>query len=322
MQPDAPATASSASDTESRTYDAMVGGILVPRDEGVRWWEDKTQWPLPKDHSGDGSVRSNLESILTNDMGVALSVEYVPSLDGQWDDFLVATQFQRGEWEHDGPDIVDLPRQEDEMVATFKEETMRKILYDLGLRLNPGKFMSHYVYCPTPPQSPYDPYTRSLNYPPPGTSSSTLYARSYLAMVAGILVPCEEGVRWYNALGAFMLPENHTADASVRVQLDIILEDEMGVALGVEYESREGVEWNDFLVVTQYQKGEWVHYGPDPQTFDEPRPEDRMKETVKEEEMREILRKLGEFLSCFQDISAWHGFQRARAQSGGIPVSI
>ncbi|KAJ7628421.1 hypothetical protein FB45DRAFT_1028513 [Roridomyces roridus] len=124
----------------------MVAGILIPCEEGVRWYDAEGGEPLPKDHSADSSVRLELQGILTDDMGKALSVTSIPRINDSElrRDFLVVTQFQRGEWMHDGPDIFDVPRFEDRMKETSKEVDMRRILSELGLNLNGSNFECHY----------------------------------------------------------------------------------------------------------------------------------------------------------------------------------
>ncbi|KAF8143837.1 hypothetical protein K438DRAFT_2029439 [Mycena galopus ATCC 62051] len=129
---DAPPLDSSPSVTSRISYQ-MVGGIHIPNEEGVRWYECKYGRELPKDHRGDMRVRMELERVLTEEEGEPLGVEYAPRRDtGHWYDFLAATQLERGVWEHhnpDGFDEVSLPEQqmkgesarEDQMRATLRK---------------------------------------------------------------------------------------------------------------------------------------------------------------------------------------------------------
>ncbi|KAJ7911205.1 hypothetical protein B0H13DRAFT_1876066 [Mycena leptocephala] len=65
---DTPSLDSSPSITRRISYQ-MVGGIHIPNEEGVRWYERKYGRELPKDHRGDMSVRMELERILTEEEG-------------------------------------------------------------------------------------------------------------------------------------------------------------------------------------------------------------------------------------------------------------
>jgi hypothetical protein len=112
----------------------MVGGIHIPNEEGVRWFEETYGRELPKDHHADASVRMELERILTEVEGEPLGVEYAPRRDAPWYDFLAATQLERGIWEHDNPvgvDEVFLPEQQMKGESA-REEQMRGILRKLG----------------------------------------------------------------------------------------------------------------------------------------------------------------------------------------------
>jgi hypothetical protein len=112
----------------------MVGGIHIPNEEGVRWYERKYGRELPKDHRGDMSVRMELERILTEEEGEPLGVEYAPRRDAHWYDFLAATQLERGVWEHYNPDGIDevfLPEQQMKGESA-REDQMRETLRKLG----------------------------------------------------------------------------------------------------------------------------------------------------------------------------------------------
>ncbi|KAJ7362416.1 hypothetical protein DFH08DRAFT_1073593 [Mycena albidolilacea] len=102
-----------------RTHYQMVGGIHIPNEEGVRWFEQTYGRELPKDHREDASVRVELERILT--------------------------ELERGIWEHGNPDGIDevsLPRQQMKGDSA-REEQMRGILRKLGLQ--PGEFKRFYL---------------------------------------------------------------------------------------------------------------------------------------------------------------------------------
>ncbi|KAF8211883.1 hypothetical protein K438DRAFT_2010216 [Mycena galopus ATCC 62051] len=123
----------------------MVGGIHIPNEEGVRWFEKKYGKELSKDHRADASVRVELERILTEEEGEPLGVEYAPRRDAPWYDFLAATQLERGIWEHDNPvgiEEVCIPEQQMQGDSA-KEEHMREILRKLGLQ--PGEFKCFYL---------------------------------------------------------------------------------------------------------------------------------------------------------------------------------
>jgi hypothetical protein len=112
----------------------MAGGIHIPNEEGVRWFEQTYGRELPKDHREDASVRVELERILTEVEGELLGVEYAPRCDAPWYDFLAATQLERGIWEHGNPDGIDevsLPRHQMKGDSA-REEKMRGILRKLG----------------------------------------------------------------------------------------------------------------------------------------------------------------------------------------------
>ncbi|KAJ7767906.1 hypothetical protein DFH07DRAFT_769427 [Mycena maculata] len=118
-----------------RTSYQMVGGIVIPNEEGVRWFEQTYGRELPKDHCADASVRMELERILTEVEGEPLGVEYAPRRDAPWYDFLAAMQLARGMWEHGNPagvDEVSLPAQQMKGDSA-REEQMRGILCKLGL---------------------------------------------------------------------------------------------------------------------------------------------------------------------------------------------
>ncbi|KAJ7741277.1 hypothetical protein B0H16DRAFT_1464473 [Mycena metata] len=112
-------------------------------------------------------------------------------------------------------------------------------------------------------------------------------------MIGGILISNEDGVRWFEKTYGTELRKDHSADASVRVELERILTEEKGQPFGVEYAPRRGAPWYDFLATTQVEKGVWEHY--EPRGTDEVLlPEHQMKgDSAREEQMREILRKLG-----------------------------
>ncbi|KAJ7106778.1 hypothetical protein C8R44DRAFT_745232 [Mycena epipterygia] len=117
-----------------RTNYQMVGGILIPNEEGVRWFEEMYGRELRKDHSADASVRMELERILTEVEGEPLGVEYAPRRDAPWYDFLATTQLEKGIWAHDNPDGMDevfLPGQQMKGDSA-REEQMRGILCKLG----------------------------------------------------------------------------------------------------------------------------------------------------------------------------------------------
>ncbi|KAJ7860878.1 hypothetical protein B0H14DRAFT_3445850 [Mycena olivaceomarginata] len=122
----------------------MFGGIHIPNEEGVRWFEQTYDTELPKDHRADASVRVELERILTEVEGSPFGVEYAPRRDAPWYDFLAATQWERGIWEHgnaDGTNEVSLPGQQMKGDSA-REEQMRGILRKLGLQ--PGEFKCYY----------------------------------------------------------------------------------------------------------------------------------------------------------------------------------
>ncbi|KAJ7735868.1 hypothetical protein DFH07DRAFT_967058 [Mycena maculata] len=141
---DAPPLDSSPSVARRINYQ-MVGGIHIPNEEGVRWYERKYGRELPKDHRGDMSVRMELERILTEEEGEPLGVEYAPRCDAHWYDFLAATQLARGVWEHYNPDGIDevfLPEQQMKGESA-REDQMRETLCKLGLQ--PGEFKCYYL---------------------------------------------------------------------------------------------------------------------------------------------------------------------------------
>ncbi|KAJ6585204.1 hypothetical protein B0H19DRAFT_1250083 [Mycena capillaripes] len=110
-----------------RTHYQMVGSILIPNEEGVRWFEQTYGRKLRKDHRADASVRLELERILTEEEGQPLDVEYAPHRDAPWHDFLAATQFETGM-----------------KGDSAREEEMRKILRKLGLQ--PGEFKCYSTF--------------------------------------------------------------------------------------------------------------------------------------------------------------------------------
>ncbi|KAJ7092190.1 hypothetical protein C8R44DRAFT_891240 [Mycena epipterygia] len=128
-----------------RTNYQMAGGILIPNEEGVRWFEATYGRALRMDHSADASVRMELERILTEVEGEPLGVEYAPRRDAPWYDFLATTQLATGIWKHDNPDGVNevfLPGQQMKGDSA-REEHMRGILCKLGL--HPGEFKCYYL---------------------------------------------------------------------------------------------------------------------------------------------------------------------------------
>jgi hypothetical protein len=131
---DAPESKEVAPSAAKRTSYQMVGGIHIPNEEGVRWFEETYGRELPKDHRADASVRMELERILTEVEGEPLGVEYAPRRDAPWYDFLAATQLERGIWEHNNPNGVDevfLPEQQMKGDSA-REDQMRGILRKLG----------------------------------------------------------------------------------------------------------------------------------------------------------------------------------------------
>ncbi|KAJ6499811.1 hypothetical protein DFH09DRAFT_1375968 [Mycena vulgaris] len=97
----------------------MVGGILIPNAEGVRWFEETYGRELRKDHRGE-----------------PLGVEYAPRRDAPWYDFLAATQLEKGVGEHDNPHGIDEVLQvlsgQQMKGDSAREEQMRGILCKLG----------------------------------------------------------------------------------------------------------------------------------------------------------------------------------------------
>ncbi|KAJ7065241.1 hypothetical protein C8F01DRAFT_736354 [Mycena amicta] len=141
--PESKAAASRRKST--RTNYQMVGGILIPNEEGVRWFEETYGRQLPKDHRADATVRVELERILTEVEGEPFGVEYATRRDAPWYDFLAATQLEQGVWEHDDPDGFDevtLPSQQMKGDSA-REENMRQILRKLGLQ--PGEFKCYFL---------------------------------------------------------------------------------------------------------------------------------------------------------------------------------
>ncbi|KAJ7748143.1 hypothetical protein B0H14DRAFT_3167127 [Mycena olivaceomarginata] len=115
----------------------MVGGIHIPNEEGVRWFEQTYGTELPKDHRADASVRVELERILTEVEGLTLRRGIrTASRRPLW---------ERGIWEHgntDGTNEVSLPGQQMKGDSA-REEQMRGILRKLGLQ--PGEFECYYL---------------------------------------------------------------------------------------------------------------------------------------------------------------------------------
>ncbi|KAJ6510366.1 hypothetical protein C8R45DRAFT_386919 [Mycena sanguinolenta] len=111
-------------------------------------------------------------------------------------------------------------------------------------------------------------------------------------LVGGIYISNEEGVRWFEQQYDSKLPQDHSGDASVCVNLEDILEDE-GFLLGVEYIPCPGTTWWDFLALTQAEKRDWEYRGPEG-LGEVTEPGRQLKgDTPREEEMRNLLRKLG-----------------------------
>ncbi|KAJ7068857.1 hypothetical protein B0H15DRAFT_141737 [Mycena belliarum] len=137
------AAAQHPSDPPIRVNHHMVGGILIPNAEGVRWYKDTYGVELSKDHRMDGSVRMQLERILTREYNLPFGVDYAPRRD-----FLATTQVEDGVWVHNNPKYVDdvLVPEHQMKGDSPREEEMREILRDLGFKLYPGEFKCFYSY--------------------------------------------------------------------------------------------------------------------------------------------------------------------------------
>ncbi|KAF7361218.1 hypothetical protein MSAN_01153900 [Mycena sanguinolenta] len=126
----------------------LVGGIYIPNEEGIRWFEQKYDFKLPEDHSGDASVRMNLGGIL-EDEGHPFGVEYVPGPPGTpWCDFLAVTHWETRDWEYAGPESVgEVTDPERQFKDSPREEEVRNILRKQGLQAKEFKcyYLYHYV---------------------------------------------------------------------------------------------------------------------------------------------------------------------------------
>ncbi|KAF7363866.1 hypothetical protein MSAN_01044600 [Mycena sanguinolenta] len=125
----------------------MVGGIYILNAEGLRWFEEKYGRELPKDHSGDATIRMQLAKLLTEQEGQPFGVNYIPRHGVRWCDFLAATQVERREvWEH-VPVLGEVTAPEQKMSGdTPREEEMRRILSKLGVQATEFKcyFLCYY----------------------------------------------------------------------------------------------------------------------------------------------------------------------------------
>ncbi|KAF9009265.1 hypothetical protein BDZ89DRAFT_1078583, partial [Hymenopellis radicata] len=116
-----------------RTNYQMIGGLHIVNEEGVRWLNQEHGFNLPANHSGDASVRMNLDEMLM-DEGFQFGCLYAPRRDAVYHDFLAVTQMEKGAWTHTNPDGVDevLIDEHKMMGETPQEDAMRKALARLG----------------------------------------------------------------------------------------------------------------------------------------------------------------------------------------------
>ncbi|KAJ7227443.1 hypothetical protein GGX14DRAFT_629942 [Mycena pura] len=115
-----------------RTNLTVVGGVRIPNDVGIRWYEETYADPLEKDHSEDATVRSALEDVLEEQ---GFPVSYAPRRDVWFHDFLAVVQAKDGSFTHNNPDDINEVIKEEHKIQpdAAREAQVRRLLADLGI---------------------------------------------------------------------------------------------------------------------------------------------------------------------------------------------
>ena len=136
---------------------------------------------------------------------------------------------------------------------------------------------------PHPPGILPPPYYRPS---PSVTKGPKRIARS---IVFGLLIDNEDGRAWFKKTYDYELKSNHSEDLGIPLQLDdLVIEKDM--AFGCCPAPRRLELVDDYLVITQIERGPFIHDGPE--TYDEVIQEDRKPiPGLKEEKVKTWLEK-------------------------------
>ena len=123
--------------------------------------------------------------------------------------------------------------------------------------------------------------------PPPGVMKGP--TRIQDSIVFGLLIDNEDGRAWFKKTYDYELRSDHRQDISIPIQLnDLVIEKDM--AFGCCAAPRRLELVSDYLVITQIERGPFIHDGPE--TYDEVLQEDRRPiPGVKEEKVKAWLEK-------------------------------
>ena len=125
--------------------------------------------------------------------------------------------------------------------------------------------------------------------PPPGITKGP--TRILDSIIFGFLIDNEEGRAWFKRKYDYELKEDHSEDLGIAMQLDDLVIEE-GIAFGCCPAPRRLELVSDVLVITQIERGPFIHDGPE--TYEEVLQEDRRPiPGVKEEKVKAWLEKEG-----------------------------
>jgi len=118
----------------TRTRASIIAGVLIPNDEGRKWFLERYGYELATDHLEDINIPIRLRKLL-EEGGIALGCCTAPRrLDSAVDDFLVITHIQQGPFVHDGPQAYEEVLEEDRkpIPGVREEELMVRLKNEFG----------------------------------------------------------------------------------------------------------------------------------------------------------------------------------------------
>jgi hypothetical protein len=112
------------------------------------------------------------------------------------------------------------------------------------------------------------------------------------SIIFGLLIDNEEGRAWFKRKYEYELKKDHSEDLSIAMQLDdLVIEND--IAFGCCPAPRRLETVSDVLVITQIERGPFIHDGPE--AYEEVLQEDRKPiPGVKEEKVKAWLEKEGQ----------------------------
>jgi hypothetical protein len=118
----------------TRTRASIIAGVLIANDEGRRWFLERYNYELAKDHLEDINILIRLRKLL-EEGGIALGCcTALRRLESDVSDFLVITQIQQGPFVHDGPQAYGEVLQEDRkpIPGVREEEVKARLKKEFG----------------------------------------------------------------------------------------------------------------------------------------------------------------------------------------------